>query len=193
MVNRKSKYNTNKSVIKTNNSNFYDYGQQEYVQTHYGPLKIKDEDKVCIYGKKDSNKFKVYTDNSHYEIVNKKEQRKKRNKGLEEDKEIDRKPKFRVKTIGVVAEEVGFYRGFINGLQIPSASIEDEEYELQQKEINRKLQKEKRRIFEFQGNSNRFLNMPEDVHEENTEKDKAIFKKNGEKGTLYNRNKFDSE
>ena len=71
---------------------------------------------------------------------------------------------------------------------MPSVPVESEEYELKQKEINRKLQKEKRRVFEFKGNSNRLLNKVEDFHEEDTTKDKRILRKKGKK-ILYDRNR----
>ena len=66
-----------------------------------------------MYQSKDSEKFRVYTDNSHYEIVNKKQQRKKGYKCLEkkEKEEINNGTcvsGLKVKTVGVVTKEVGF-------------------------------------------------------------------------------------
>ncbi|CAI2376155.1 unnamed protein product [Moneuplotes crassus] len=164
MVKKESKYKTNKKVSKKPTQE-----TKKHNADHKAAQKLPDSighigdglgDKKIIQSIDEitgSTCLKVYTDNSHYEVIDKKSQRKKKNRtkkaGLsdEEDKYEGSKeaheeyPKYKVQTLQDHKNEN------------PEIDQDSEEYAYQQKLINKENTKKKKKSMFLEGNPNHML------------------------------------
>ncbi|CAI2377232.1 unnamed protein product [Moneuplotes crassus] len=195
MVKRESKYKTSKKISK--NKKHIDtrikedlcYRKINFENTQYGADK---DNKAAVFEDEGNSmpQYKGYTDNSHYERVDKKDQRKKKNKKnnmhAHMDKIVD----------SMIASEREKNKKekeikFVTKGDISKMAMKDEFEDEEDKEANlqRRNQKQNKKYYKLEGNMNHLVN-PVDVPEvfEFSKRDlaKQIVKGAGTKNTLYN-------
>ncbi|CAI2373075.1 unnamed protein product [Moneuplotes crassus] len=196
MVKRESKYKTNKKVAKKPakevNKYIANYSTFKKVQDDVGYIG-RESDDIKVVQKVDNNdkttKIKVYTDNSHYEVIDKKSQRKKKNRtkkgelsGEEEKLPISKGThegyqKYKAQTVQDEKDEN------------PTVDPTSEEYGYHQKLINKEKNRKNKKTTLIEGNPNHVINqvsMPDTFEFSKKELHKMVVRDAGKKGTLIN-------
>ncbi|CAI2376712.1 unnamed protein product [Moneuplotes crassus] len=198
MVKRESKYKTNKKISKNTAFAMNTYICEAEINHKYFPWwsghkLIPDDQKIIkeYNQKSEIPTIEIYTDNSHYEVVDKKSQRKKKNRTKKKLQDYAKQEcipsqtsceelvKYKVQTVKDQNDEN------------PQADINSEEYGYQQKMINKEKRKKNKKTLILEGNINHSLNhvdAPDTFEFSKKELSRFIVKGAGTNNTLVNAN-----
>ncbi|CAI2376184.1 unnamed protein product [Moneuplotes crassus] len=202
MVKRESKYKTNKKIAKNKTSidiqiqEHLCYNKVDFENTQHRA----DQGKTAATFKKDGNpipEYRVYTDNSHYEVIDKKSQRKKKNNTKKAISTFDNES---------CSTDTSVENSLANGYKIltveaanemiPQGDVGTEEYKRHCKKISKKMQKQNRKIYKAKGNINHLVNyveLPDTFEFSKKELAKSIITDAGKKNTIYNASNKDED